>query len=184
MAQTSCNGVNNILVYNSGNDSLGTTVGVKYFLYMCKYIKTAKNTASGSVSTYVKNNCTIRRYCKALWENHPACGMCPLVCGRVMQLCGCGSRCRVCKVERMPCCVWTSWRRSTTSYSCSSMISRQRCCAVRSCCSLHSCRVYGGKWQVSFCFLLLGLNYLFLCRSVWQTVVFMVSLCRGQIWLI
>lgn len=60
MAQTSCDGVNNILVFNSGSDSLGTTAGVKYLLDICKYIKTVKNrnTASGSVSTCVKNKCS------------------------------------------------------------------------------------------------------------------------------
>lgn len=76
-----------------------------------------------------------------VWKNHPACVMCHLTFERVMSLCDCGSRCRVCKVERMPCCVWTSWRRCTTSYSCSCMIFRRRCCAVKSCCSPPSCRV-------------------------------------------
>lgn len=39
MAQTCYNGVNNILVYNSGNDSKGMTAGVKYLFYLCNYIK-------------------------------------------------------------------------------------------------------------------------------------------------
>lgn len=38
MAQTSCNGVSNILMWKTGNDSLGLTVGVRRWFYM--FIKT------------------------------------------------------------------------------------------------------------------------------------------------
>lgn len=67
MAQTCYNGVNNILVYNSGNDSKGMTAGVKYLFYLCNYIKKNfkvfgdnRNTSYGSTGyTYVKN--TVRK---------------------------------------------------------------------------------------------------------------------------
>lgn len=57
-------------------------------------------------------------------------------------------RCRVWRMGRTPCCVWTSWRRCTMSCSCSCMTSKLRCCAVRRCCSPLSCRASAGRWPV------------------------------------